>query len=370
MSGRVFTRDAFAGVASAAQSAGSATHAGEERKRKGLGIDPLVDPSAYGVIRRSISWLEPEDDHFILERGIAMLLESRLDTTGSMGDNVEIAMRVLPQTYDLLKTAAPAVLGRYDLQMITAIFGDLQDENVLFRSQAEMDVRIAEQMTLMVPEGGGYGNGHENPEYGIFGGALLTSAQINQYGLKYYDFSLSDEPLVHRIDPSQLVRVFGKEVFERLAENGHDIKKSNLPSTKEVVEELLKRAHAFFLQVGDREDTFDSWVECFGRNRIVKMPRVEYLPQVQAAIIGITEGILDLGSVEDYLRGSEVKKDDARVIARSIAGIPIGAQAILPNFNKIPLKGAILAKKSDIWPIEDESKKTKKNKSEAKKPWL
>lgn len=353
MSGRTFTNDAFQQTRQRATSAGSATHRGEERQRQGLGMDPLVDPSGYGVIRRSISWLNPEDDHFVLERGVAMLIEARIDTTGSMQKNVERAMNALPTLYNLLKVAQPAVLGRYDVQMITAIFGDICDRNVLFRSQAEMDVQIAEQMTLMVPEGGGYGNGHENPEYGLFGAAYLTAAKINEYGLKYYDFTLSDEPLVNYLDSRQLVRVYGSEVFEKVAENGHKINKNRLPSTQEVVQELLKRAHAFFLMVpGYPGKTYDAWQEVYGSDRIVQIHDTQFLPHYQAAIIGLTEGVLSLQNVESYLRGAEVSAQDAKKITRAVAGIPLGAQSELPNFNKIPLKGARMAKKGDIWPMD------------------
>ncbi|TSC71394.1 MAG: hypothetical protein G01um101470_634 [Parcubacteria group bacterium Gr01-1014_70] len=260
---RVLSDTAYIEVKRRAERAGSATFAGEQRHREGRGLDPLVDPKGYDVIRRSISWLEPEDGHFVLLRGVAILKEDRLDTTGSMGDNVEIAMHVLPIAYKLLSAGSNAVLGRYDTQIITAIFADVGDNYVLCRSQAEMDERIAEQMTLMVPEHAG-GDTPEDPQYGLFGGAYLTWSSINQYGLKYYDFTVSDAPGRMRLDTDTLIRVFGHSVFEKVAENGHQINKKNLPSTKDVVQDLLKNAHAFFLQVGAHRETTRFWERVFG----------------------------------------------------------------------------------------------------------
>lgn len=347
---RVLSDVAYARVADEAIKAGSATHIGEKRQSQGLGLHPLVDPSAYDVIRRSISWLEPEGDHFTLLRGVAMLEETRLDTTGSMGNNVEIAMEVLPATYKLLSSGSSAVLCRYDLQMITSIFGDVCDKYVLCRSQAEMDERIAEQMTYMFPEHKG-GDTPEDPQYGLFGGAFLTWTSINQYGLKYYDFTVSDAPGRDYLDAKILVRVFGNSVFEKMTENGYQINPQKLPSTKEVVNSLSQRAHVFFLQVGNSVETAQFWRRIYGSERTVVIPKTELLPYVKAAIIGLTEGVLDIQTTEEFLRNSNLPQTDARQITRAVAGIPIGAQAALPNFGKIPLRGAKFAKKGDMWPI-------------------
>jgi hypothetical protein len=341
---------AFRSIAREAKAAGSATHRGEQRHREGKGLHELVDPKGFGLIRRSLSWLEPKGGKFILLRGTAMLEETRLDTTGSMGDNVEIAMEVLPKTYDLLAKGKCPVLRRYDTQMITSIFGDVGDNYVLCRSQAEMDERIAEQMTLMVPEGAG-GDEDEDPQYGLFAGAYLTQTTIGQLGLKTYDFTVTDACGRHRLNAETLVRIFGNEVFDKVRENGYQLNRGQLPTTKEVVHDLLNRAHAFVLLVGDKRSTYQFWADIFGRDRVVTLPRTRLLPEVKAAIIGLTEGTLDLQNVEEYLRAhAQTSKEDARNIQRAVAGIPIGAQAKLPNFSKIPLKGAVFAKKGDLWP--------------------
>lgn len=362
MSKTRFTDEAYSRVAGEAKSKGSSTFAGEQRHRAGHGLHELVDPKGFGVIRRSIGFRQEIDGHFVLLNGTAMLEETRLDTTGSMGNNVEIAMRVLPKTYNLLAKVKDAVLGRYDTQMITAIFGDVRDSYVLCRSQAEMNEKIAEQMTYMVPEHGG-DDYPEDPHYGIFGGAYLTAADINKYGLKYYDFTVTDAPGRDRLNIDTLIRVFGESVFEKVRENGYQIDEKNLPTTKEVVKDLLKNAHAFVLLVGEETSAMRFWVNTYGSDRVVMLPRTELLPEVKAAIMGLTEGVLTLSTLNNFLV-NEAGLDTATVesIKRAVAGIPIGAQAMLPNFNKIPLKGAIFANKTDLWPSEntEDNKKPKK----------
>lgn len=344
--------EAYKKVYEEAKDAGSATHVGEQRHKEGKGLHELVDPKGFGVTRRSYSWLEPKGSKFELLRGVAILEETRLDTTGSMGDNVAIAMEVLPKTYDLLAKGPNAVLGRYDTQMITAIFGDVSDAYVLNRSQAEMDERIAEQMTYMLPERAG-GDPTEDPQYGIFGGAYLTDTSINKYGLKYYDFTITDADARERVSYETLVRIFGESVLEKAAENGHTLDKNNLPNLKQIVKDLLKNAHAFLLSVGGSEASF--WQKIYGSERVVVLPRTKLLPEVKAAIIGLTEGVLTLQNVEQFLIESGCSEADARAIKRAVAGIPIGAQAALENFDKLPLKGAIFADKADIWPVDGDS---------------
>jgi len=229
-------------------------------------------------------------------------------------------------------------------------------------------------LTLMVPEHGG-GDSPEDPHYGLFGAAYLTDAYINRIGLKGYDFTISDAPARDRLDENQLIRIFGKEVFEKLIENGFQIKKNNLPETHEVVQDLLQRAHAFFLQVGRHDKTTDFWIRIFGQERVITLPDTRLMPQVQATIIGLTEGTLDLQSVSDFLMDNNVDKNDANRIKRSVANIPIGAQAILPNFSKRPQAGNLFVKKTDLWPInatevEIPTKPKTNNKVEEGPIWL
>lgn len=325
---------------------------GAERQSRATGkLNPLVDPQGFGVIRRSLPRLEKRKDKlWELLVGIPMPIETRLDTTGSMGGNVDTAFEVLPNMYEYCASVLPG----YDLQIATGIFGDVQDMFPLCRPQFEMVAeKIVEQLTLMVPERQG-GDTAEDPHYGLFGAAYLTAAHINCLDLKSYDFTVSDAPAHEKFDVRQLQRIFGGEVFEKVAENGHQINSRDLPTPKEVVHDLLGRAHAFFLQVGHNLSTTKFWEGLFGSDRVVILPSTELLPQVQATVIGLTEGTLDLREAKAFLMASNVSKVDAEQIVRSVANIPLGAQAALPNFARRPQKGDLFQKKTDRWPTDSE----------------
>ena len=347
MGDHTFTRPAYEGTRAAHAGESGVTARAERQFRTTKALNPLVDPKGFGVIRRSLPRFEENAGRWVMTVGTPMPVEVRFDTTASMGHNIQVAFDVLPDLYALLKDG---VLTRYDIQIAMGTFGDVVDKVVLMRSQFEMDEKIAEQLTYMFPENGG-GDGAEDPHYGLFGATYLTAPYINRIGLKGYDFTISDAPMHESLDVATLIRVFGDDVFEKVAENGHTIDRHNLPSIEEMVQDLLKRTHAFFLQVDNRSVVTRQWSRIMGEDRVVVLPRTELLPQVISAVVGLTEGVLDLQSMDEFLRGNGVSEDEAKRIARSVAGIPIGAQKALAGFDDIPMKGAIFAEKTDVKPV-------------------
>lgn len=330
--------------------AGSATELGKQEVRRTGKLNPLVDPAEFGVIRRSLPRFDQLDKSKLWELtvGLPMPIETRVDTTGSMRDNVDIALNVLPNAHKLCSIALPG----FDVQIATGIFGDIEDKFVLCRPQFEMTAEnLVEQLALMAPEGLG-GDEPEDPHYGLFGAAYLTDARINAYGLKGYDFTISDAPARHSLSQKQLIRIFGDEVFDKVTENGFQLNENNLPSTKEVIQDLQKRAHAFFLQVGNSRETNRFWIEMFGADHVVTLPSTELLPHVQATIIGLTEGNLSLNDVTDFLIKNGVSHIDAKNFTNSVSNIPIGAQLSLRSkINKpLPQKGDLFTNKDDLWP--------------------
>ncbi len=354
MGRRTFSADSYrSATQSYVPDQGPATARAEEQARRTGQLDPLVDPAGYGVIRRSLLRFEQRPDGlFELTIGTSMPVETRLDTTASMGTSVDIALRVLEQAFGLCSSVLPG----YDLHMATGIFGDCVDQFVLCRPQFEMLAeKIVQQLTLMAPQRGGGGNDGEDPHYGIFGAAYLTAAYINRIDLKGYDFTISDEPARDHLEERELIRIFGSDVFDKVAANGFEIDRHNLPSTREVVQALLNRAHAFFLQVESRgydaNTTRRFWTGIYGPERVITLPRTELLPLVQAVIIGLTEGTLELEEVEGFLAMNGVSDTDAQRIVRSVSDIPIGAQAALPNYGIRPMQGDLFSSKDDLWPI-------------------
>lgn len=349
MGRETFTRTAFVGATEVhVPRSGPATKVAEQKAKATGKLNPLVDPAGYGVIRPSRPRFEEVGGRFVMTVGTPIPIETRLDTTGSMGGNVDIAIGVLPDSYELCSKVLPG----YDLQLATGIFGDVADDFVLCRPQFEMTAaKIVEQLTLMVPERDG-GDGPEDPHYGLFGAAYLLDAYIRKIGLKGYDFTVSDATCHPRLDERELRRIFGPEVFDKVAENGFQMKKNDLPSLQEMVRDLLKISHAFFLQVGDASHVTKFWAEIFGADRVVVLPEVKLLPQVQATIVGLTEGTLSLTDVKPFLEKNGVSQGNATKIGRSVANIPIGAQAALPNFSKRPQKGDVFATKTDTWPLD------------------
>lgn len=328
---------------------GPATARAEQTAKATGRLNPLVDPMGYGVIRPSRPRFEQLDNGFWqMTVGTPVPVETRLDTTGSMGHNVDVAIEVLPDAYELCSQMLPGC----DLQVATGIFGDVSDQFVLCRPQFEMMAeKIVEQLTLMVPERAG-GDAPEDPHYGLFGAAYLTNFYINKIGLKSYDFTVSDAPARDMLDASQIRRIFGGEVFQLAANNGFQMNPLDLPSTKEMVQDLLNRSNAFFLQVGDSSSTYRFWTEVFGKERVITLPDTKFVPQVQAVIIGLTEGVIRLIDVISFLENNNIDAVNAKKILNSVANIPIGVQAALPNYGKRPKKGDIFREKTDLWPID------------------
>lgn len=357
----VWSGDAYRrSYASTVPKEGPATRAAEQKAKSTGSLNQLVDPAEFGVVRRSLIRLEeitegPHKGKYVMTIGPSMAVESRVDTTGSMGGNVDIALEVGSQDYELCSSVLPG----QDLHILNSIFGDVSDRFVLCRAQYEMlPEKVVEQLTLMVPERQG-GDATEDPQYGMFGGAYLVAAYVNHMGLLRYDFTISDAPARERLSEATLKRVFGPDVFEKVRLNGFEMNPNDLPSTKEVVQDLLKQAHAFFLQVGHGE--IPCWSDWYGSERVVVLPSTRLLPQVKATIIGLTEGTLALDQVPDFLLEHNVKKGDAEDIVQSVANIPIGAQVPLREaIPRIPRAGDIFLDKPDvfagtnIWPIDSD----------------
>jgi hypothetical protein len=370
-----FSRAAYTGATAALMSSGRATtHAAEERVREGKGLHEYVD-LRQSIIKRSLSFKEPAGSQFKLLRGIAMPIIDLLDTTGSMGSNVDIAMKVLPDTYEHLAQKPYAVLKDYDVHSATAIFGDYQtDPHVLQFSQFEFDERIGEQMGYMSPFRRGGGNGHENPEYGLYQAAFLVDAHLWNYGLKGYLFLTTDEPGAEKLTRTGMDNVYGDTDEQRIALDdaltemggklGYSLTHKDLVTSKFIVSEMLKRWHGFVLQIdADEWPTTTRYMnDRFGAERVVRVYNSSLLPLYKTAIIGLTEGVYDLEGTVLMLRAAGASEKDAQKITEHVSGIPIGAQAELRARlpHSLPKAGDLFAQRADLWPTTVPAETSKK----------
>lgn len=340
------------------------TRKGEQQVKKTGKLSPLVDP-AIDVLRRSMLRLDPtEDGQWEVTVGCPMDIETSVDSTGSMGDNVDRAMGALPRTYEL----CAAMLPGYDPQLALGFFGDVSDDFVLNRPQFEMEAdKIVGYLSEMNPEKDG-GDYPEDPQYSMFASAYLTSAFTNKIGLKGYYFMCTDASMHGRISADTLERVFGKGVWDALKENGYGYSRQDPPMVDDVIRELKEKKHAFVLALGDAEYEYRKYFQ----GRIIPLKSTEYLPEFESVIIGITEGKLEPEDVEGYLKDHHVPKHEIQVALDALLALPFALQRELEQQNKvyIPQAGDIFANKADLRPVVKREDAAEEESNDENSAWL
>lgn len=320
------------------------TRQAEERAKKTGQLSEIVDP-AINPVRSSKIRLNPHQKQWIATLGCPMDIEVSCDTTGSMGGEVDTEMAILPDLYE----ASVKVLSGYDPQLCLGIFGDCGDDFVLCRPQFEMKApKIVNYLKEMAPQRGGCANHGEDPQYAMFARAYLTDAYTNRIGLKGYHFIITDEPYHNHLREEEIRRIFGRDILENELKEMHH----KLPSVKTMVTELKKKTHQFILVMRDHSygDTLSLWQDLCGAKSVIEIDSTHQLPAVISAIIGLTEGTLDLTDLKQHLGNTYASSD----LIVQLSNIDIGAQARLRHAlpYPVPKAGDIFAKKSDAWPIQ------------------
>ncbi len=314
------------------------TKAAEKRAQVTGRLSEIVDPG-INPIRRSLIRLDPHQKKWIATLGCPIDIEVSCDTTGSMGGEVDTEMAVLPDLYE----AVAKVLPGYDPQLCLGIFGDVCDDFVLCRPQFEMEApKIVNYLKEMAPQRAG-GDTPEDPQYAMFARAYLTDAYTNRIGLKGYHFVVTDAPCHYRIERDDIKRIFGENVFD------NDLKNMVvIPTIQEMVSELKKKTHQFVLVVRDHYTT-GFWRELCGDKSVIEISSTRQLPAVISAIVGLTEGTMDIASLRQHLGVSAGAN-----LLMQLSNIEIGAQAKLRHAmpHPVPKAGDIFAKKGDTWPIQ------------------
>jgi len=318
------------------------TRKAEQRARRSGKLNEIVDP-AVEPIRRSMIRLNPHRKQWIVTVGCPMDIEVNCDTTGSMGGEVDTEMAVLPELYGDVAEVLPG----YDPQLCLGIFGDICDRFALCRPQFEMEAaKIVNYLKEMVPIRDG-GDPPEDPQYAMFARAYLTDAYTNRIGLKGYHFVVTDATCHCVLDREDINRIFGEGIFDNELK---DMRK--IPTLEEMIQDLKKKTHQFILLVDPYSSTTKFWQELCGENSVISMGSTRQLPEVISAIIGLTEGTLDLGDLDEHL-GSYCSSG----LVQQLSQIEIGAQAKLRHQlpHPVPQKGDIFASKGDIWPLQEQT---------------
>ena len=302
-------------------------------------VDPGINPMRYSKIR-----LNPHRKMWITTMGCPMDIEVSCDTTGSMGGEVDTEMKILPKLYE----AIARVLPGYDPQLCLGIFGDVVDDFVLCRPQFEMEAeKIVRYLKEMAPQRAG-GDSPEDPQYAMFARAYLTNAYTNRIGLKGYHFIVTDATCHGSIRRQDIQRIFGNNVFENDLKNMREI-----PSFEKVVKDLKAKTHQFILVVDNRSSAYEYWREVCGKKSVVRISTTGQLPEVISAIIGLTEGTIDITDI-----GDTVAYHCSSSTIYDLNNIEIGAQAKLRQALPFPIPkiGDIFRTKEDLWPIQPDEK--------------
>lgn len=313
-----------------------------EKKAKQTGhLDAIVDP-AINPIRMSKIRLNPHQKKWIVTVGCPMDIEVSCDTTGSMGGEVDTEMRVLPDLYSALAEVLPG----YDPQLCLGIFGDVSDDFVMCRPQYEMEApKIVNYLKAMAPQRDG-GDSPEDPQYAMFARAYLTDAYTNRIGLKGYHFIVTDATCHMSLQKEEIQRIFGKEIFNNELKNMETV-----PDVRKMISDLKKKTHQFVLLVRSSATAY-FWRDLCGDNSVIEIDSTRQLPAVISAIVGLTEGTLDITDIKDHL--GDFSKSS---LINQLSNIDIGAQATLRHSmeHPVPKKDDIFENKDDVWPIAENS---------------
>ncbi len=323
------------------------TKKAEEQARKSGHLSEIVDP-AVDPIRRSMIRLNPyQNKQWIVTVGCPMDIEVSCDTTSSMGGEVDTEMAVLPDLYGEVAKVLPG----YDPQLCLGIFGDVCDDFVMCRPQFEMEApKIVNYLKEMAPQRAG-GDSPEDPQYAMFARAYLTDTYMNRIGLKGYHFTVTDATCHERLNCKDIQRIFGKEIFDNELKNMDGA----IPTMNAMIKELKRKTHQFILVIDAYDSTVGFWQDLCGENSVIEISSTRQLPAVISAIIGLTEGSLDIGDLDQHLG----EYCSTRLI-RELSRIEIGAQAKLRHQlpHPVPQKGDIFASKGDTWPLQGENNAT------------
>ncbi|MCL4384214.1 hypothetical protein M1116_02080 [Patescibacteria group bacterium] len=317
---------------------------GERIFRETGKLDPNAD--IKGKRRVSHNSMERDGERFVLKNGIALPIVGAFDGTGSMGSLVGKAFEAIPamdKMFDVLRR-------RYNTQVASAVWQDVCDPHpVVQMTQFESDVRIAEQIRLLVPDHGG-GDATEDYDLGLAYLMVGVDTDIFPfYGLKGYVSIVADEIGRGEVTQADVQEHLGQEWQKRM-------------TTKAICAQLLTQWHIFYVQVaygGElHSHTTKWWTEVLGTGRVVKVTDPEYLAEVQAGLIYVTETLQP--TLEGLVEFLTVEGANKRITKAGVSQVwgwlqeareHFGAQVKLPGYKSIPKPGDVFSDLRNPWPI-------------------
>lgn len=359
-------KEDFKETKAAMDAAGEAvTGLGDQARQEGKPLDRNVDPRSGGVQRLSYNYMEEAlPTGWKLVRGIAVPVSTDLDATGSMHENFGIAFEAIPNVQRYLER----LLERYHRQFSTGAIQDVYDQGLrggrvdnpvlaYQKTQYEDDQRIYKQMRHFQLARNG-DDSIEDHQLALWYMANRTKTDILRYGLLGYYFIISDEIGRDWVTAKDVKDVFGLDLQAARVRTG------------DVAQKVLEMRHTFYLQVYSHSHTTSWWGEMIGRERVVILPETRLIPEVQAVIIGLTEGTLkDLSEARTFLEeDAHLSRRETESVLSAVIDVPKLAQASRPGFNDIPKAGDVFAEERDVWPIGRQPVIRSGKPSEVKKP--
>ena len=137
-----------------------------------------------------------------------------------------------------------------------------------------------------------------------------------------------------------------------------------MPTIAEMFKALHARAHAFLLDIQHEWcTTSDNLAKDYGAyydvHHRITINNAGYMPYVEAAAIGLTEGTLQPMDIEKFLRDHQVDEANIRLALPGLKAVNFRAQRMLEQKAReagiltgpLPKKGDIFASKTDVNPI-------------------
>ncbi len=206
-----------------------------------------------------------------------------LDVTGSMAQVVVKVRDSMGRLMDMLLN------GKYvkDPQLLLYAVGDATTDKIPFQvSQFESDIRINDQLTKVILEGGGGGQMTESYELGFYVAARHTSIDcLEKRGRKGYLFTIGDEMPYPNVKKTEVKKIFDVVLEESVP-------------MKTIVGEAQEKYHTFhILPKGSdhfgNERVRNKWIDVLGEKAFVLMLEDPSLTcEVIALAIGMTEGAI------------------------------------------------------------------------------